>query len=274
MSELEQRLPELRRLEFVLDNLPDEELVAALEARRGWGRDEYPVRPMWCALVAGVVFGHASAASLLRELGRNPALLGVCGFDPPGRQAPTRRRVGRTADGARTGGARGESAARRGADGVGVLALRVERGGDGGGDRGGVRDGRRAARSVDGGGAGFRTASGLRRQGGAEPFDGADERGDGAHVGCGRGLGEARDARRRRQDGPVVDEGEDVVRLRPARDRGRGTRDPGVVRGDGGGGGGAAGAVGGRGTRCSRRSRRWRSGARTSAPTGGWTAGR
>ena len=126
----------------------------------------------------------------------------------------------------------------------------------------------------DGGGAGFRTASGLRRQGGAEPFDGADERGDGAHVGCGRGLGEARDARRRRQDGPVVDEGEDVVRLRPARDRGRGTRDPGVVRGDGGGGGGAAGAVGGRGTRCSRRSRRWRSGARTSAPTGGWTAGR
>ena len=86
----------------MLDNLPDEELVAALEARRGRGRDEYPVRPMWCALVAGVVFGHASAASLLRELGRNPALLGVCGFDPLGRQAPTRRRVGRTADGART----------------------------------------------------------------------------------------------------------------------------------------------------------------------------
>ena len=97
-----ERLPELRRLEFVLDNLPDGDVVAALEAKRGRGRDEYPVSAMWRALVAGVVFGHDSAASLLRELGRNPALLGVCGFDPLGRQAPTRRRVGRTAGGART----------------------------------------------------------------------------------------------------------------------------------------------------------------------------
>ena len=97
-----ERLPELRRLEFVLDNLPDGDVVAALEAKRGRGRDEYPVSAMWRALVAGVVFGHDSAASLLRELGRNPALLGVCGFDPLGRQAPTRRRVGRTAGGTRT----------------------------------------------------------------------------------------------------------------------------------------------------------------------------
>ena len=96
-----ERLPELRRLEFVLDNLPDAAVVGALEARRGRGRDEYPVGAMWRALVAGMVFGHESAASLLRELGRNPALLGLCGFDPLGRQAPTRR----TAE--RTGGRRG-----------------------------------------------------------------------------------------------------------------------------------------------------------------------
>ena len=94
-----ERLPELRRLTFVLDNLPDGEVVAALEAKRGRGRDEYPVSAMWRALVAGVVFGHASAASLLRELGRNPALLGLCGFDALGRQAPTRRRVERRTDG-------------------------------------------------------------------------------------------------------------------------------------------------------------------------------
>lgn len=92
-------LPELRRLEFVLDNLPDAEVVAALEARRGRGRDEYPVPAMWRALVAGMVFGHASSASLLRELGRNPALLGLCGFDALGRQAPTRRTVVRDASG-------------------------------------------------------------------------------------------------------------------------------------------------------------------------------
>ena len=94
-----ERLPELRRLEFVLDNLPDAAVVGALEARRGRGRDEYPVGAMWRALVAGMVFGHESAASLLRELGRNPPLLGLCGFDPLGRQAPTRRSVERTADG-------------------------------------------------------------------------------------------------------------------------------------------------------------------------------
>ena len=94
-----EKLPDLRRLGFVLDNLPDAELVGALEAKRGRGRDEYPVRALWRALVAGVVFGHASAASLLRELGRNPALLGECGFDALGRQAPTRRTAVRDASG-------------------------------------------------------------------------------------------------------------------------------------------------------------------------------
>ena len=49
-----ERLPELRRLGFVLDNLPDGAVVAALEAKRGRGRDGYPVEAMWRALVAGV----------------------------------------------------------------------------------------------------------------------------------------------------------------------------------------------------------------------------
>ena len=97
-----ERLPELRRLEFVLDELPDAELLAALEARRGRGRDEYPVRALWRALVAGMVFGHESSASLLRELRRNPALLSVCGFDALGRQSAPRRTLARGADGATT----------------------------------------------------------------------------------------------------------------------------------------------------------------------------
>ena len=97
---LVERLPELRRLEFVLDNLPDAAVVAALQAKRGRGRDEYPVAALWRALVAGVVFGHESSASLLRELGRNPALLDVCGFDPLGRQAPPKRTPARRPDGA------------------------------------------------------------------------------------------------------------------------------------------------------------------------------
>ena len=75
-------LPDLKRLRLVLEVLPDEEIVAALEAGRGRGRNDYPVRAMWRALVAGIVFQHASVESLLRELGRNPALLELCGFDP------------------------------------------------------------------------------------------------------------------------------------------------------------------------------------------------
>ena len=90
-------LPDLDRLRLVLDTLPDEEIVAALEAGRGRGRNDYPVRAMWRALIAGIVFQHASIQSLLRELGRNPALLELCGFDPlPYQGAPvTELRAGR-----------------------------------------------------------------------------------------------------------------------------------------------------------------------------------
>ena len=66
----------------MLDTFPDEETVAALEAARGRGRNDYPVSAVWRALIAGVVFQHTSIQSLLRELGRNPAPLEICGFDP------------------------------------------------------------------------------------------------------------------------------------------------------------------------------------------------
>ena len=75
-------LPDLERLRLVLDVLPDEEIVAALEAGRGRGRNDSPVRAMWRSLIAGIVFQHPSIQSLLGELGRNPALLEICGFDP------------------------------------------------------------------------------------------------------------------------------------------------------------------------------------------------
>ena len=94
------QLPDLRRLELALEHLPDGPVVAALRERRGRGRDDYPVGAMWRALVAGVVFQHASVESLLRELRRNPALLDLCGFDPLPRQGPPRRSVGRMESGA------------------------------------------------------------------------------------------------------------------------------------------------------------------------------
>jgi hypothetical protein len=73
---------DLNRLRLVLSFLPDELLVSHLETRRGRGRDDYPIRPTWNCLIAGIVYQHESCASLLRELSRNGELRHVCGFDP------------------------------------------------------------------------------------------------------------------------------------------------------------------------------------------------
>jgi hypothetical protein len=73
---------DLDRLRLVLSAMPDEKLVRLLEAKRGKGRDDYPIRPVWNALIAGIVYQHPSAASLLRELRRNAELRQVCGFNP------------------------------------------------------------------------------------------------------------------------------------------------------------------------------------------------
>lgn len=73
---------DLDRLRLVLDVLPDEGLMHALEARRGQGRDEYPVRPVWNSILAGVVYQHPSVQALRRELLRNGQLRDLCGFDP------------------------------------------------------------------------------------------------------------------------------------------------------------------------------------------------
>ena len=46
-------LPDLRRLRLVLDCPPDAGVIEELPARRGRGRNGYPVAAMWRALVAG-----------------------------------------------------------------------------------------------------------------------------------------------------------------------------------------------------------------------------
>lgn len=39
-------LPDMQRLKLVLQYLPDDDIIKALELKRGRGRDDYPVVPM------------------------------------------------------------------------------------------------------------------------------------------------------------------------------------------------------------------------------------
>ncbi len=87
--------PEPQRFELALDALPDDALLTELRKRRGAGRNDFPVAAMWRAVIAGIVFQHASVESLLRELNRNLALLDLCGLrtatktgTPSSRHAP------------------------------------------------------------------------------------------------------------------------------------------------------------------------------------------
>lgn len=73
---------DLDRLRLVLAVLPDEELMRALEERRGNGRNEYPIRAVWNAILAGIVFQHPTIAALRRDLSRNGQLRDLCGLDP------------------------------------------------------------------------------------------------------------------------------------------------------------------------------------------------
>ncbi len=74
-------LGDLERLDLVLKYLPDEMLMRILEEERGRGSDDYPVRPTWNSLLAGIVYQHESVESLRRELLRNGQLRQICGFE-------------------------------------------------------------------------------------------------------------------------------------------------------------------------------------------------
>jgi len=76
-----EELGDLERLRLVIEHLPDEVLMQTLERHRGRGRDDYPIRPVWNSLLAGIVFQHQSVEQLRRELSRNAQLRWLCGFD-------------------------------------------------------------------------------------------------------------------------------------------------------------------------------------------------
>ncbi|MBN1363582.1 MAG: transposase [Syntrophaceae bacterium] len=76
-----EELGDLERLDLVLRYIPDQKLIAALEKKRGNGRDDNPIELIWNSILAGVIFEHISVESLRRELQRNGQLRDICGFE-------------------------------------------------------------------------------------------------------------------------------------------------------------------------------------------------
>lgn len=75
-----EELEDLKRLQLALEYMPDEALMQNMEKDRGNGRDDYPVRGMWNAIIAGIVYQHISIELLRRELKRNGQLRYLCGL--------------------------------------------------------------------------------------------------------------------------------------------------------------------------------------------------
>jgi IS5 family transposase/transposase len=68
------------RLVVVLEALPAEKLILTLESEHWTGRKGYPVRGMWSALIAGVLYQCESLADILRLLKHDKETRTVCGF--------------------------------------------------------------------------------------------------------------------------------------------------------------------------------------------------
>lgn len=77
-----ENLGDLERLQMVLDELNDGELIHKLYQIRGKGRNDWSCEAMWNSFIASFLFEHETVESLLRELRRNKQLRTICGFEP------------------------------------------------------------------------------------------------------------------------------------------------------------------------------------------------
>jgi hypothetical protein len=64
-----------------LATVPDQELIAGLEAARGKGRDDYPIVRLWRVVLLTIALRHVSFNACLAELHRNPALCRLLDID-------------------------------------------------------------------------------------------------------------------------------------------------------------------------------------------------
>ena len=82
----------LADLRTALDVLPDDDIVATLNAYRPTGRPGYDQRVMWRAYVVSFLLNVPHTNALIRQLQVNPSLRELCGF---GEQLPGRRTFNR-----------------------------------------------------------------------------------------------------------------------------------------------------------------------------------
>lgn len=77
-----ERPPGLKRVEVFLKHLQswDRPLIQALDAERGHGRDDYPVRAMWQLIAVGLYLRRGRFSELVEELRRNSDLARLLGF--------------------------------------------------------------------------------------------------------------------------------------------------------------------------------------------------
>lgn len=72
---------DLDLFKIVIELLPDEPLMIALDEHRANGRNDYPVRPTWNSIIAGIMFQVNGMCPLIRRLRTNGELRDACGFD-------------------------------------------------------------------------------------------------------------------------------------------------------------------------------------------------
>ncbi len=74
-------LGDLERCKLLIQNVPDENIVNKLIEIRGKGRNDYPVIPVWNALLVMPLLECSTIEQLRRELSRNRDLRKICGFN-------------------------------------------------------------------------------------------------------------------------------------------------------------------------------------------------
>jgi hypothetical protein len=89
--------PSLATIRRFLEAVPDERLLASLQAARGKGRDDYPVRVLWGVVLLTPLLRHTSFEACLAELRRNEGLRRLLGI-PSEHQVPKKWNISRFLD--------------------------------------------------------------------------------------------------------------------------------------------------------------------------------